>query len=263
MHTQIQSETAANIGGASLPSLQRWAGVTPGWRLSLIGFAMQHYQFHLGDYIKDTAHLEPLEDLAYRRMIDLYYNTESPLPDDTKRISRLIRLTEDIVITILNEFFYLQNDGWHNKRCDNEIKKLYELSEKAREKAKKRWQCNSNAAALPQQCNSNAAGMLPVNPLTRNPIPETQLKPFAPSDKSLSAADKKINFDYKLGQWDGIEVKDARGWELAYPALDIETELFKAAEWVKANPANRKSNWRRFLTNWFARAQERAPRVSK
>ena len=92
---------------------------------------------------------------------------------------------------------------------------------------------------------------------------ERETDTFAPSDKSLSAADKKINFDYKLGQWDGIEVKDARGWELAYPALDIETELFKAAEWVKANPANRKSNWRRFLTNWFSRAQERAPRVSK
>lgn len=92
---------------------------------------------------------------------------------------------------------------------------------------------------------------------------EREADTFAPSDKSLNAADKKISFDYKLGQWEGIEVKDARGWELAYPALDIETELFKAAEWIKANPANRKSNWRRFLTNWFSRSQERAPRVNK
>jgi len=85
----------------------------------------------------------------------------------------------------------------------------------------------------------------------------------AVSDKSLPAAETKktaISFDFKLGQWDGIEVEDAAAWESAYPAIHVETELFRAAEWVKANPANRKSNWRRFLTNWFSRAQERAPR---
>jgi hypothetical protein len=85
----------------------------------------------------------------------------------------------------------------------------------------------------------------------------------AASDKSLSApAAKKtvISFDFVLGQWDGIEVEDAVAWESAYPAIHIETELYRAAEWVKANPANKKSNWRRFLTNWFSRAQERAPR---
>jgi hypothetical protein len=85
----------------------------------------------------------------------------------------------------------------------------------------------------------------------------------AVSDKSLPAAETKktaISFDFKLGQWNGIEVEDAVAWESAYPAIHVETELFRAAEWVKANPANRKSNWRRFLTNWFSRAQERAPR---
>lgn len=28
---------------------------------------MHHYPFHPGDYMLDTAHLEPMEDLAYRR----------------------------------------------------------------------------------------------------------------------------------------------------------------------------------------------------
>ena len=34
---------------------------------------MNYYPFHLGDYAARTAHLEPMEDLAYRRLLDLYY----------------------------------------------------------------------------------------------------------------------------------------------------------------------------------------------
>ena len=50
---------------------------------------MNYYPFHLGDYAAHTAHLEPMEDLAYRRMLDLYYRTEKPLPLDTAEIARL------------------------------------------------------------------------------------------------------------------------------------------------------------------------------
>ena len=41
---------------------------------------MNYYPFHLGDYAAHTAHLEPMEDLAYRRMLDAYYLREAPLP---------------------------------------------------------------------------------------------------------------------------------------------------------------------------------------
>jgi hypothetical protein len=47
-------------------------------------------------------------------------------------------------------------------------------------------------------------------------------------------------------------------WRAAYPAVNIETEIQRAAAWQVANPQNRKQNYRRFLTNWFARAQEKA-----
>lgn len=48
-------------------------------------------------------------------------------------------------------------------------------------------------------------------------------------------------------------------WAKAYPAIDLKTELAKAAAWLIANPKNRKSNYARFLTSWFVRAQDRAP----
>jgi len=40
---------------------------------------MNYYPFHVGDYAAHTAHLEPMEDLAYRRMLDVYYLREEPL----------------------------------------------------------------------------------------------------------------------------------------------------------------------------------------
>lgn len=81
------------------------------------------YKFFLGDYIKDTHHLADAEDLAYRRLIDMYYMSESPIPLDTKLVSRKVRLDLDIVESVLNEFFEKHDDGYHNARCDKEITK--------------------------------------------------------------------------------------------------------------------------------------------
>ena len=33
--------------------------------------------------------------------------------------------------------------------------------------------------------------------------------------------------------------------------------------WAKANPKNRKSNWRRFIANWLSRTQDKAPATKR
>lgn len=97
---------------------------------------MNYYPFHVGDYIANTAHLDPLEDIAYRRLLDLYYMQEMPLPQDTAKLARLIRMRDsvDVVATILEEFFTETDDGWRHDRCDAELafefakrKRLFEL----------------------------------------------------------------------------------------------------------------------------------------
>ena len=87
---------------------------------------MNYYPFHLGDYAAHTAHLEPMEDLAYRRMLDLYYRTEKALPKDVSAIARLIRMVDcaATVRDVLNEFFTLSDDGWHSKRADDELTEM-------------------------------------------------------------------------------------------------------------------------------------------
>ena len=81
------------------------------------------YKFHLGDYITHTLHLSDAEDLAYRRLLDLYYMSEKPIPLDTDAVSRKIRLDLDITEAVLNEFFDRTDEGFRNNRCDAEIER--------------------------------------------------------------------------------------------------------------------------------------------
>ena len=81
------------------------------------------YKFHLGDYITHTMHLSDAEDLAYRRLLDLYYMSERPIPLDTESVSRKIRLDLDITESVLKEFFEHTEEGYRNHRCDIEIAK--------------------------------------------------------------------------------------------------------------------------------------------
>ena len=81
------------------------------------------YKFYLGDYITHTTHLSDAEDLAYRRLLDLYYISEKPIPLDTESVARKIRLDLDITESVLGEFFDKGVDGYRNSRCDMEIAK--------------------------------------------------------------------------------------------------------------------------------------------
>ena len=102
---------------------------------------MHYYQFNIGDYKSHTEHLTEMEDLAYRRMLDLYYLHEKPLPKDPNEIARLIRMRThfDCIAIVLREFFVESNDGWFNQRAESEIHKISDKSRKASESAKARW----------------------------------------------------------------------------------------------------------------------------
>lgn len=98
---------------------------------------MNYYPFHIGDYAAHTAHLDPIEDIAYRRLLDRYYLTEQPLPDDETECARQVRMREhvDVVRRMLAEFFRRGPDGWRHDRCDAEIERAQDKSEKARASA--------------------------------------------------------------------------------------------------------------------------------
>lgn len=97
---------------------------------------MHYYNFNIGDYIKHTMHLTIEEDLCYRRLLDLYYDTEQPIPTDIPRVSRRLRMGSEIVQTILDEFFELTDEGYRNRRADAEIEDYHAYIEKQRSNGK-------------------------------------------------------------------------------------------------------------------------------
>ncbi|MFZ6679738.1 YdaU family protein [Undibacterium sp. Tian12W] len=102
---------------------------------------MNFYPFHLGDYASHTRHLSLLEDLAYRRMLDLYYTTEAALPADPEKVARLIGMREYMreVADVLSDFFVISDAGHTNSRCEEELALYRAKADRAKSANKARW----------------------------------------------------------------------------------------------------------------------------
>lgn len=110
---------------------------------------MNYYKRHLGDYAKDTRHLSLAEHGAYCLLLDYYYSTERPIPDD--RCERIANAYTDderrAVRSVLEAFFTLTPEGWRNHRADAEIQEFHSKSLKAKAAAGARWSGrNANAS---------------------------------------------------------------------------------------------------------------------
>jgi uncharacterized protein YdaU (DUF1376 family) len=142
------------------------------------GVRMHYFQFNIGDFYSHTSHLEPVEECAYRRMLDYCYLHEIGLPPTVEEIARLIRMRThcECIANVLREFFVQHTDGsWHSDRADKEIAAFREKSGKAAGAARKRWEnsmrthSERNANAMHEACEGNANH----KPLTINHKPLT------------------------------------------------------------------------------------------
>ena len=77
-------------------------------------------------------------------------------------------------------------------------------------------------------------------------------------NKELSKQRKPlVQFDYEVDEFVNITPKDIKKWGEAFPAVEINRELKSAGIWLRDNPTKRKTQVKRFLSNWFRRCQER------
>lgn len=103
---------------------------------------MNFYKHYLGDYGRKTAHLSLNEEGAYRRLLDHYYGTLSPLPVDLDLLLRIARASAHqeraAVESVAKQFFKAGEDGMlHNKRADEEIARWKRQAEINREVGRK------------------------------------------------------------------------------------------------------------------------------
>lgn len=124
---------------------------------------MNYYERHIGDYLKDTAHLSLLEHGVYSRLLDVYYTRECAIP--VAQAERLIGVRSKderaALENVLAEFFTVDANALHHTRCDREITRYQEKQRKASASANARWsngasKANADAHGMRTHCEGNA-----------------------------------------------------------------------------------------------------------
>ena len=189
---------------------------------------MHYYQFNIGDYASHTQHLDEIEDLAYRRMLDYCYLNEIGLPESVEEVARLIRMRThcERIANVLREFFTRHGDGcWRHDRVDREIAGFREKSDKSRKAARKRWG-NDDADALPTDSEGNADAM------------QTQCQPVTNNHKPITINQEPVtnkqNTHLVAVATRGVELVGFDDFYSAYPKKVGRDDAFKA--WKKLNP---------------------------
>lgn len=101
---------------------------------------VHYYTFNIADYRKDTMHLSPIEHYIYRELLDSYYLDESPIPNKTQMVLRLLRLGkehEEHLNNVFNDFFEEKDGYFYHKRIEEEINHYQARVEANRENGKK------------------------------------------------------------------------------------------------------------------------------
>jgi hypothetical protein len=95
----------------------------------------------------------------YWSIVENLYNNANALQTHYKRIAFELRVSEDIIKSIINEFnlFTIEGDFFYSSSVSERLEKRTEISENARNAANKRW--SKNADAMPTHSESNADAM--------------------------------------------------------------------------------------------------------
>lgn len=203
---------------------------------------MNHYPHHIGDFNNATRHLTRVERSLYRDLIELYYDTEQPLNSDTTKIARRVLAVTDDEKTALNlvleEFFVLQDDGYHNTRCDAEIAKyqgqIEQASRAGKASAAKRYSKNLTTVEQPFnqpepepepiEPNGSVASKLPTCPVDLIAKAYHEILPELPDVRMMDDGRKKA-------------IKDRWKWVLTTTKPDgtrrAETKE-QATEWFRS-----------------------------
>lgn len=208
---------------------------------------MHSFLFHLGDYYAHTAHLSPIEDLAYRRLIDHYYLHQKPLAGSPAQLARAIRLRDNVdeVAQVLAEFFQESLDGeqdsltsvWRNKRCDTEIERYKKMAEGGKSGASKRWSKGGDSPPIAPLSPPHQPPNANQEPLTINQEPSTTTK--------RSSRGSRLSIETLPSEWDAFCRRER-------PDL-IPSKVFEMFRdyWISvAGAKGSKADWFATWKNW-------------
>lgn len=137
---------------------------------------MDWYPWHYIIYERNTMHLNPYQDGCYRRLIDHYMKTRSPLPDNDAVLARIVgdNLENWLALArdVIRPFFVLDGQFLTHTFCDHILNeqdmRSKERSKSATKAAKARWVktkqkqgdiCEPHADVMRDACETDARPM--------------------------------------------------------------------------------------------------------
>ena len=209
---------------------------------------MHYYQFNIGDYIKHTMHLSPIEDITYRRLLDMYYDTEAPIPNNIPLVSRRLRIEAGIVKSILVEFFDETEEGYKNYRADAEIASYHGFLGKQK--------ANGSKGGRPKKTQTKPT----TNPniTQNNPKQEPLTTNHKPINNITTATSVAIPFGVTDTVWkDFVQQRKAKKVAVTETAIKgIDREARKAG--ISLNEALQticSRGWTGFKSEWIQKDQ--------
>lgn len=213
---------------------------------------MHYYKLNIPDWNLSTSHLTLEEEAIYFRLVNHYYDTETPF-SDLEMVFRRLRIVKQSAqaMMILREFFVEEDGEWHHSRCDKELDAYHAKSLKNNE--------NGKRGGRPKKPKENPVGFSqepkenPDVTLTTNHKPRTiNQEPKQKTQKGFSA-DLMIQVEQDLANefirhrkavkapltqiaWDQILKECAKsGWEPSEAITECITRGWRSfkAEWVK------------------------------
>lgn len=202
---------------------------------------MHYYQFNIGDYLSHTRHLDFLEDLAYRRLLDLYYLHERPLNVDATSVAKQIGMRDEVatVRDVLNEFFERTDSGYVSSRIEKEI---------ANFKSKIAQASRAGKASAQRRFNVRLTDVQPTN--NQEPITNNQ------ETKKEQRRGSRLPVDFVLPEDWVLFCQQTR------PDLTAKKVFDEFKDYWTALPAGKgtKTDWAATWRNWVRR--QTAPKQS-
>jgi uncharacterized protein YdaU (DUF1376 family) len=227
-------------------------------------------------YRADTQHLTAEQDGIYRRLIDFYMESQRPLPANDAALARIAGVSlecwSDAKRILIAYYTQCEINGSHvltHSMCEQVLAESSERMEKRSKAgqvaASKRWEnkhkskdTNRNAIDMRKnatQHNITYTELYEANASTSS-VPEAE-KTASGTTKTTPKPSPKIEFDFESGKFQHIHPSHLKAWREAYPAVEVNGELARAAAWLISNPKQRKSDYLKFINNWLVKTQDR------
>lgn len=211
---------------------------------------MHYYQHHIGDFIKATARLSDTQTMAYLRLLWMYYDSEKPLKPNAKILAFQIGSSVEDTELLLESFFVLCENGWHQTRCDQEIADYHShIAKKSNAgKASAERRKNNSSTGVQQVSNSSPTSVeLTIN---HKPITNNQIK-----KATTVAAPEGVSSEV----WESfVQHRKAKKAPITPLVMSFLEEQAKLAGWTLENALKETCvrGWQSFKAEWVAKKPE-------